>query len=117
MAASTNAKPAQECPRQNKLARFKAQIRHSEVVPSIPGTYRPVGIALAVLGCGLAIHGFVRLYSIHIAATAAVFNLEVSSGALLVIVGAIFLARKGGGASNPVSDDWGHVSGTITVLN
>ena len=79
-------------------------MRHTGVMLSIPGTYRPVGIALAVLGCGLAIHGFVRLYSIHIAATAAVFNLEVSSGALLMMVGAIFLARKGGGAPNPVSE-------------
>jgi hypothetical protein len=79
-------------------------MRHSEVVPSIPGTYRSVGIALAVLGCGLVVHGFVRLYSIHIAATAAAFNLEVSSGALLMVVGAIFLARKGGGAPIPASE-------------
>jgi hypothetical protein len=61
---------------------------------SIPGRYRLLGIALAVLGCGLVVHGFVRLYSIHIAATAWVFNWEVSSGALLMMVGAILLARK-----------------------
>jgi len=73
-------------------------------MPSISGRYRPFGIALAVLGCGLAIHGFVRLYSIHFAATAAAFNLEVSSGALLMMVGAIFLARKGGGALIPVGE-------------
>jgi hypothetical protein len=73
-------------------------------MPSIVGTYRPVGIALAVLGCGLVVHGFVRLYSIHIAATAAAFNLEVPSGALLMMVGAIFLARTGGGAPIPASE-------------
>ncbi len=79
-------------------------MRHSEVVPSIPGTYRSVGIALAVLGCGLVVHGFVRLYSIHIAATAAVFNLEVSSEALFMMAGGIFLARKGGGVPIPVGE-------------
>ena len=79
-------------------------MRHTGAMPSIVGTYRPVGVALAVLGCGLAIHGFVRLYSIHFAATAAAFNLEVSSGAPLMVVGAIFLARKGGGAPIPASE-------------
>ncbi len=69
-------------------------MRHTGVMLSIPGRYRLLGIALAVLGCGLVVHGFVRLYSIHIAATAWVFNWEVSSGALLMMVGAILLARK-----------------------
>ena len=79
-------------------------MRHTGVMPLIVGTHRPVGIALAVLGCGLVVHGLVRFYSIHIAATPAAFNLGVSSGALLMMVGAIFLARKGGGAPNPVSE-------------
>jgi len=79
-------------------------MRHTGVMASIVGTYRPVGIALAVLGCGLAIHRFVRLYSIHIAATAAVFNLEVSSGALFMMAGGIFLARKGGRVPLPVGE-------------
>jgi hypothetical protein len=70
---------------------------------SIPGRYRLLGIALAVLGCGLVVHGFVRFYSIHIAATAGVFNWEVSSGALLMMVGAILLARKSV-AAIPVSE-------------
>jgi len=65
-----------------------------ESTPSIPVRYRPVGIASAVLGCGLVVHGFVRLYSIQIAATAAPFNVEISLGALLTMVGGIFLARK-----------------------
>jgi hypothetical protein len=67
-------------------------------MPSILGRHPPVGIALTVLGCGLVVHGFVRLYSIHIPAAGAAFSLEISSGALLTMVGAIFLARKGGGA-------------------
>jgi hypothetical protein len=73
-------------------------------MPSIVGTYRPVGIALAVLGCGLVVHGYVRLYSIRIAASATVLNLEVSSGALFMMAGAIFLARTGGGAPIPASE-------------
>jgi hypothetical protein len=73
-------------------------------MPSIPGRYRPVGIALAILGCGLVIHGFVRLYGMHVAAPAAAFSLEVSTGALLMMVGASFLALKRGGAPIPVGE-------------
>jgi hypothetical protein len=81
-----------------------------------PGRYRPVGIALAVLGCGLVVHGFVRLHSIHIAATDALFNLEVSSGALLMMVGAIFLARRGGAAPIPVIMKWGAGRNVLLAL-
>lgn len=79
-------------------------MRHIGVMPSIPKRYGPAGIALAALGCGLIVHGFVRLYSRHIAATGAPFTLEVSSGTLLVMASAIFLARQGGGAPIQVSE-------------
>jgi hypothetical protein len=59
-----------------------------------------VSIASAVLGIGLVVHGLVKLYSLQIAATAALFNLEVSAGALLMTIGGIFLARKGSNGPN-----------------
>jgi hypothetical protein len=83
---------------------------------SIPGRYRPVGIASAVLGCGLVVHGFFRLYSIQIAATAALFNLEVSSGALLMMVGGIFLARNDSGVPIPVILKWGAGKALLLAL-
>jgi hypothetical protein len=75
-------------------------------MPSLPGTCRRVGIGSAVLGFGLAAHGFVRLYNIQVAATAEMCNLEISSGALLMMLGGLFLAHKG---STPIPgvSKWG----------
>lgn len=64
-------------------------------MPSIRGRYRPAGIALAIPGCGLVVHGFIRLYNVQIAGTGALFNVEVFSGALIMMFGGMFLARKG----------------------
>ncbi len=76
---------AQERLRENKPARLRQNAPHWRFALKSSKL-----LALAVLGCPLAVHGFVKLYSIHIAATAAVFDLEVSSGALLMLFGAIF---------------------------
>lgn len=61
---------------------------------SIPGKYRPLSIATAMLGVGLVVHGFVRLYNLQSVATAARFQLfEVPLGTLLMCASSIFLVR------------------------
>jgi hypothetical protein len=67
---------------------------HTGYMPLVFGRFRLMAIASALLGTGLAVHGWISLYWIQNASAAGGFIREMSLGAMLMIWGGIFLKRK-----------------------